>query len=93
MAGVTAGLSTGTEMMTGTSIGKRLLGARVIGVAGPPGAGRLLLRNGIKLIELMVPPLAIVVVMTPNLQGLHDLAARTVVVHPEPAPPEGDPQR
>jgi len=93
MAGITAGLSTGTEMMTGTSIGKRLLGARVIGVAGRPGAGRLLLRNGIKLIELMVPPLAIVVVMTPNLQGLHDLAARTVVVHPEPAPPEGDPQR
>ena len=93
MAGITVGLSAGLEMMSGTTIGKRLLGARVIGVDGPAGARRCLIRNAVKLVELLVPPLAIIVMMTPNLQGLHDLAARTLVVHTEAAPPEESPER
>ncbi|PRX97112.1 RDD family protein [Allonocardiopsis opalescens] len=59
--------------LTGTTIGKRLLGVHLAPVGdGPPWAVRVLLRT--LLICLVVPPL----VWDRDGRGLHDLAARTV---------------
>jgi uncharacterized RDD family membrane protein YckC len=60
---------------TGFTIGKRLLGLRVARLDGKPvGFGRSLLR--VLLLLAVVPPL----VLDKDLRGLHDRAARTVVI-------------
>lgn len=63
----------------GTTVGHRLFGVRVVDVAGvatasPPGLGRSLIRAA--LLCLFVPAL----IMDSDGRGLHDRAARTVVV-------------
>lgn len=61
--------------LTGFTIGKRLLGMRVIRLDGKPvGAARALART--VLLMLVVPTL----MMDRDLRGLHDKAAGTVVV-------------
>jgi uncharacterized RDD family membrane protein YckC len=60
---------------TGFTIGKRLLGVRVVRLDGRPvGFGWSLLR--VVLLLAVVPPL----VFDKDLRGLHDKAARTVVI-------------
>jgi uncharacterized RDD family membrane protein YckC len=60
---------------TGFTIGKRLLGVRVVRLDGRPvGFGWSLLR--VVLLLLVVPPL----VFDKDLRGLHDRAAGTVVI-------------
>lgn len=61
--------------LLGFSIGKRILGLRVIDVAGrAPGIARAMLRTA--LLCLVLPA----VIMTDDKRGLHDLAAGTKVV-------------
>jgi uncharacterized RDD family membrane protein YckC len=61
--------------LVGASFGQRLVGLRVIGIDGRPlGLGRVALRT--LLICLVVPAL----VMDSQGRGLHDRAARSVVV-------------
>ena len=80
MAGVTVTHSTITELVTSRSLGKRLVGARVVTADGcRPGARQVLVRNLFKAATLFLPPLAVVALINPQAQGLGDLATRTVV--------------
>ena len=57
---------------------------------------RLLIRNLGKMLVLVLPPLVLLVIVSPHLQGVHDLFARTVVVTEVPEAPEqadGGPDR
>lgn len=64
----------------GTTVGHRIMGVKVVTVGSggadgqPPGPARSALRA--LLLCLVIPP----IVMDANLRGLHDKAARTVVV-------------
>ena len=61
--------------LTGLTVGKRLLGIRVVRVDGKPvGLGWALLRT--LLLLAVVPPL----VTDRDLRGLHDRAANTIVI-------------
>jgi uncharacterized RDD family membrane protein YckC len=71
------------ELIGRRSLGKALLGARVLSAdGGTPRVAQLLLRNLVKYLVVLVPPLAVVMLTNPNVQGLDDLAGRTVVVGP-----------
>jgi uncharacterized RDD family membrane protein YckC len=81
MVGVAFVHMTLTEMIKGTTLGKALLGARVISNSGQrPDAKQVLIRNAVKVLILLVPVLAIFALLNPNLRGFNDLVARTVVV-------------
>ncbi len=70
-----------TELVAGRSLGKIVVGSRVIMVdGGKPGRARMLLRNLMKAFVVLFPPLAVFTLANPNLQGLEDLSARTIVV-------------
>lgn len=78
------------ELITGTSIGKFLFGLRVVDLQGgkaKPSA--LLLRNALRVIDLLFLPLALLV-LSPLRQRLGDLMAGTVVItkRKEPDNPE-----
>lgn len=95
MAGLAMFHSTLTELFTGgsrggVSLGKAIMGARVVSVSGQrPKPHQIILRNLLKCLILIVPPLAVFALINPHLQGLSDIAAGTVVVHePEQAPEE-----
>lgn len=75
------------EYATGASPGKWLCGGRVRSTTdSPPGVRQLLIRNLVKGLVLLVPPLAVLTLLHPNQQGLGDLLARTVVVRPVAGP-------
>jgi uncharacterized RDD family membrane protein YckC len=62
-------------VLTGFTLGKRLLGIRVAGLNGKPvGFGRAAVRT--LLLLLVVPPL----VTDADLRGLHDRLANTIVI-------------
>jgi len=70
-----------TEAFTGTSLGKRLLGLRVVTVKGqPPNIWQILVRNLLKIVELIGWFLLLFMFLNPAHQRMGDLAARTVVV-------------
>ena len=75
--------STVSELMTGRTLGKMFLGARVVAVDGAaPTARAILVRNLFKALVLLVPVLAVVALLNPHVQRLGDFMARTVVVRP-----------
>lgn len=81
MIGVAGLFGTLGELVGRASPGKALLGLRVLAVDGkspPPRA--ILIRNAIRIIILIVPPLAVFALLSPHMQGFNDLLARTVVV-------------
>jgi uncharacterized RDD family membrane protein YckC len=81
MACLTMAHSLPTEVITRRTLGKSLLGLRVAAAeGGDPSAIRLLVRNVMKWIIVLVPPLAVIALVNPNLQGLQDLLGRTVVI-------------
>lgn len=83
MLGLTILHSTVTELITGRTLGKILVGARVVMVDGDrPAARAILVRNLFKALVLLIPVLAVVALINPHGQGLGDLMARTVVVRP-----------
>jgi len=70
-----------TEALTGTSLGKKLLGLRVVTVKGqPPNIWQILIRNLLKIVELIGWFLLLFMLLNPAHQRMGDLAARTVVV-------------
>lgn len=81
MAGLTIIHTTITEVLTGRSLGKALMGGRVVTIDGArPGPKAIVTRNLLKAFMLAIPPLAVIVVVNPNGQGLGDIIARTIVV-------------
>jgi uncharacterized RDD family membrane protein YckC len=79
-----------TELFTGATLGKLLMGCRVVNLAGgPPHVWQVLVRNLFKAMEMVAPPLLVLAVINPFQQRLGDLVARTVVVsHRNPAKPK-----
>jgi uncharacterized RDD family membrane protein YckC len=89
MIGFTLVHSMAFECATGRSLGKSLVGAQMTRQDGSrPVLGQLLLRNLIKGLVLLVPPLAVLMLFTPHLQGLQDQATGTLVVLPDAAAPD-----
>jgi uncharacterized RDD family membrane protein YckC len=77
--------STLSELAWGRTVGKAMVGGRVIALSGgPPRPKQVLVRNLFKALALAVPPLALLVLLNPNRQRLGDLVAGTVVVADEP---------
>ncbi len=70
-----------SELIISTTLGKALMGCRVVSISGErPKFSQIIVRNIMKWIALIVPPLALFVLLNPYRQRLGDLAARTVVV-------------
>ncbi|MBT8486203.1 MAG: RDD family protein [Phycisphaerales bacterium] len=80
-AGLTIVHAGAGELFAGRTLGKLVLGLRVIHVGGGrPPSSLIVLRNAMKLVVVLVPPLAVVALTNPNWQGLDDLVGRTLVV-------------
>lgn len=80
-AGITVLHSTLAELATGRTLGKAMLGGRVVKLDGSrPAAPAILIRNAFKLLVLLIPVLAVGPLLNPNAQGLGDNVAGTVVV-------------
>jgi uncharacterized RDD family membrane protein YckC len=69
------------ELFIGGSIGKRLVGLRTVTVKGGRAGWRgIALRNGLKMIELLLWPLALFALLNEPHQRMGDLVGRTLVV-------------
>ncbi len=80
------------ELFWGQSIGKHLCHLRVIALDGKkPTALAILVRNFIRLFEIVPGILLIYMVMNPNRQRVGDLLARTMVIS-EDQPQEKQPK-
>ena len=81
MLGLTVVHSTLTELGTGRTLGKAVVGGSVVAIDGSPAAARaILIRNMFKFLVLLIPVLAVVGLLNPHVQGLGDSIAGTVVV-------------
>jgi uncharacterized RDD family membrane protein YckC len=79
---LTVGHSGLSELAFGRSLGLMFVEGAIRTTGGAPASGRqILLRNLVKLLILVIPPLAVFALVSPNLQGLHDSLSRTVVAH------------
>lgn len=99
--------ATVAEMIWGVSLGKVMIGARVIRLDGSvrgdkPRVHQTLVRNLFKALTLFAPPLAIFALLSPLLQGLGDQFTTTLVAYKAPievkpsasgapSPPDRDP--
>ena len=95
-AGVVIGLyivhTAVSEAATGRTLGKRLLGLRVVDARGrTPSPSRALVRGVLKALDLVVWMFLIVAVITPSHQRVGDLVARTLVVSPAKEEPSEEP--
>jgi len=69
------------ECVAARSIGKAMLGIRVVRYdGGRPRIWQIVVRNGVKCITLIVPPLALFAILNPHRQTIGDIAAGTIVV-------------
>ncbi len=69
------------ETFTGTTLGKRMMGLRVVNnEGGNLNVWQALVRNIVKPIELMAWPLLFLILLSPGRQRMGDLAAKTAVV-------------
>lgn len=76
-----------TELVKGTTLGKALFGGRIVCEDGSPVRfQQVIWRNLLKVMILLVPPLAIFALLSPQMQGFNDLLARTVVVRDRDQP-------
>ncbi len=83
--------STLCEIFYGRTLGKYLAGLRVTRLdASAPGALQIIIRNAVKIIEVLCFPLMFIPVARLNAQRLGDMAARTIVVADEPPEEEDD---
>lgn len=81
-----------SELFTGRTLGKRIMGLRVTNLRGqPPHLWQVLARNILKALDLIALPLLLLPIIGPNHQRLGDLVARTVVTMPAEEPPERNP--
>jgi uncharacterized RDD family membrane protein YckC len=89
--GLLAVYSAVSEVFYGRTLGKYLAGLRVTRLdASAPGALQVVVRNAIKVIEILCFPLMFIPVARLNAQRLGDMAARTIVVADEPPEEEDD---
>jgi uncharacterized RDD family membrane protein YckC len=78
---ITMAHSSASELTTRRTLGKLFLNGRVVSGDGSiPTARQIIWRNIVKTLVLLIPPLMIVVLLTPNRQGLQDLAGSTLVI-------------
>lgn len=77
------------EAIFGRSIGKMLLGLKVVDFQGKPASlGSRVARNLLRIIELSIPPMAGLIIVSPLRQRAGDIAAGTLVVSAkQPAEP------
>ncbi|CAN5379368.1 hypothetical protein BH10PLA1_BH10PLA1_12620 [soil metagenome] len=77
------------EAIFGRSIGKMIVGLKVVGLDGKPAkTGPLIVRNLLRVIELTFLPMAGLMIVSPLRQRAGDIAAGTLVVSAkEPLPP------
>lgn len=69
------------EVLWGKTLGKWLLNCKVIHIAGhKANILQILIRNTMKGIAIIVPPLSIFIYLNPARQRIGDLAARTIVI-------------
>ncbi|MCC7408179.1 MAG: RDD family protein [Phycisphaeraceae bacterium] len=69
------------EMIWGRSLGKWMLGLRVVEADGSrPAWWQVATRGGLKVLDLLLPPLLVLMVISPLRQRLGDLAGKTVVI-------------
>jgi uncharacterized RDD family membrane protein YckC len=69
------------EAIWGRSLGKALTGLRVVNIDGQtPRRWQLIVRNSLKVLELVVPILLLLAILSPRRQRLGDIVARTVVI-------------
>jgi len=69
------------EALTGRTLGKWLMSSRVVSTDGTrAGLSQVAVRNAMKFVVLIVPPLALIVFFSPFRQRVGDRAARTLVV-------------
>lgn len=81
MLGLTMTHSLLGELWKATTLGKAILGARVItSKGGRPGAKQIVIRNMLKLVILLIPPLGLLMIRNPYLQGIPEMKSHTVVV-------------
>ncbi len=79
--GLTVVHSTVTELLTGRTLGKAVVGGRVVATDGSaPAVWAILIRNMFKFLVLLIPVLAVIGLLNPHVQGLGDSMAGTVVV-------------
>lgn len=89
MIGVAIIHGTMTELVARTTLGKSLLGIRITNAEGDaPAPAQILLRNVLKGMILLIPPLAVFMLLNPYMQGVNDLLARTFVVQSKPVEAE-----
>jgi len=92
MLGLTVVHSTLTELGTGRTLGKAVVGGSVVAIDGSPAAARaILIRNMFKFLVLLIPVLAVVGLLNPHVQGLGDSIAGTVVVRQVGGTSQGGP--
>lgn len=81
MLGLTMTHSLLGELWKATTMGKAIIGARVITCEGQrPGMKQIFIRNMLKALILLIPPLGLLMIRNPYLQGLPEIKSRTVVV-------------
>lgn len=81
MLGLTMTHSLLGELWKATTLGKAILGARVItSEGGRPGVKQIVIRNMLKLVILLIPPLGLLMIRNPYLQGIPEMKSHTVVV-------------
>ena len=79
-----------SELATGRSLGKRVVGCRVVDQAGGKAKPvQILIRSVTKCLDLVIPWLLLVALFNPRRQRIGDLSARTFVVVDAP-PAESD---
>jgi uncharacterized RDD family membrane protein YckC len=92
MIGLTVAHSTLAELAAGGTIGKKLVGAKVVTCDGArPRARAIFVRNALKAIVLLIPVLAVFALLDPHVQGFADQVARTVVVRTRAADDDAPP--
>lgn len=77
-------VATALEALFGRSVGKTLVHARVTNLLGERVSWwRIILRGVIRLLVYLIPPLGAFVLTNSHMQGLPDMAARTLVLADE----------
>ncbi|MCZ6835895.1 MAG: RDD family protein [Planctomycetota bacterium] len=89
MALLTFAISLLGELLTRTTLGKAVLGGRVISSDGrQPTVKQILVRNLYKLALLFIPPIGVLMFRNPNLQGIPELKSNTMIVQEIEKPDE-----
>jgi uncharacterized RDD family membrane protein YckC len=92
MAAVAASWGFAWEVTVGYSPSKWLLALRIVPSRGEQLQWwQTLVRNVLKGVVIMAPPLAILIILTPLAQAPGDIVARTLVIDAGPSQPDGPP--